>query len=135
MTRFTGSGQVLNWLPSTGGTTSLSSDFTKVTLTPSGQKVKVTAANELWDTYLATTKDYKLAYAGYLPVGGTALEDALLANTFGTLIYGPEGTATGKRKYTIPAFAEGANIDAPFDNAVTVTCNFQSSGTPTIAVY
>ncbi len=134
MTRFTGKDLVANWVPSAGGTVSLAADRRSFSYNPSGDLVESTAGNDTHKEFLPTLKDTTVSYTGLMPVGGTALEDALKANTFGTLILQPEGTATGKRKYTIPAYAQGAKISFPYDNVVEITCDFQGSGTPTEGV-
>jgi len=133
MTRFVGSGLVATWVHP-AGTITLSTDFTSMNYDNSGKLVDATAGADTFDVYLATTKNVKVGYQALMPSAGTALEDALAANTFGTLTVQPEGTATGKRKYTIPAFAQGAKITWPYADTCSVTCDFQGSGTPTIGV-
>lgn len=135
MARFTGASLVMSWLPSTGGTITLSSDFQSVDYTPSGKLVTATAGADAFEVYLASTADTKVSYTGLLDAtSGTATETALAANTFGTLIIQPQGTATSKRKYTVPAYSGGANISYPFDNVVSLKVDFQGSGTPTVGV-
>ena len=134
MARFTGKDLVMTWLPSTGGTITLNTDFQSVDYNPSGKLVSATAGSDAFEQYLATTKDTKVSYSGLFDSAGTATEDALAANTFGTLIIQPQGTASTKRKYTVPAFSGGANISYPFDNVVSIKVDFQGSGTPTIGV-
>lgn len=134
MTELTGKDLVIKWMPSSGGTIDLSGDFRSVSYQSSGKLVSATAGADQFESYLATTKDTKVSYKGVMQTAGTALEDALYANTFGTLTIQPEGTATGKRKYTIPAFAGGGNIAWPYADIVEISCDFQGSGTPTIAV-
>lgn len=135
MAEFTGANLVINWFPSSGGTINLSGDMRSVAYQPSGKLANATAGSDAFESYLGTVKDTKVSYTGVMASAGTAMEDALLPNTFGTLIIGPEGTAAGKRKYTIPAFAGGAKFDWKFSDTVEVSCDFQGSGSPTLAVY
>ena len=131
MAKLTGKDLVINWLPSSGGTIALSGDFRTVSYTPSGKLANATAGSDEFESYLATTKDTKVSYKAVMQSAGTAVEDALEANTFGTLIIQPEGTVTGKRKYTIPSFAGGGNMSWPYADTVEISCDFQGSGTPT----
>jgi len=133
MAEITGKDLVINWFPSSGGTIALSGDFRTVSYTPSGKLANATAGSDAFESYIGTVKDTKVSYKGVMQSAGTALEDALESNTFGTLIIQPEGTASGKRKYTIPAFAGGANISWPYADTVEISCDFQGSGTPTKA--
>jgi len=133
MARFTGKDLVMTWMPSTGGTTTLNTDFQSVDYTPSGKLVTATAGADAFEQYLATSKDTKVSYTGLLDdTSGTATEDALAANTFGTLTIQPRGTASGRRKYTVPAYSGGANISYPFQNVTSLKVDFQGSGTPTV---
>jgi hypothetical protein len=133
MAEFTGQNLVINWI-TTAGTIALSGDYRSVSYTPSGKLVNATAGSDAFETYIGTQKDTKVSYRGVMQSAGTATEDALLPNTFGTLIIQPEGTASGKRKYTIPAFAGGGNFNFQYTDVVEISCDFQGSGTPTIAV-
>lgn len=135
MAEFTGANLVVNWFPSSGGTIALSGDYRTVSYQPSGKLVLATAGSDAFESYLSTVKDTKVSYTGVMQTAGTAVEDALLPNTFGTLIIGPEGTASGKRKYTIPAFAGGGTFEWKYPETVEISCEFQGSGTPTLAVY
>lgn len=134
MAEFTGKDLVIKWFPSAGGTIDLSGDFRTVSYTPTGKLANATAGSDTFESYLGSTKDTKVSYSGVMQTAGTALEDALLPNTFGTLILQPEGTVSAKRKYTIPAFAGGGNISWPYSDTVEISCDFQGSGTPTIGV-
>lgn len=52
---------------------------------------------------------------------------ALAPGVSGTLICGPEGTATGKRKITFPCYADGAVAAMPYANVATLSCGFTGS--------
>ena len=93
-----------------------------------------TAGSDAFESYIATVKDTQVSLTAVHQAAGTATEDALLEGTFGTLTIQPEGTATGKRKYTIPAFALGANFDWKYNDTVELKVEFQGSGTRTIGV-
>lgn len=124
---FTGKNLLVKWIH-TGGTVDLSGDFRTVSLTPSIGYANATAGSDASEVYLATVKDVKVSYSGVNPSAGTATEDALVEGTFGTLTIQPQGTATGKRKYTVPAFSSGANVTFPYNDTCEITCEFQGSG-------
>lgn len=129
----TGKDLVINWVVA-AGTIALSGDFRTVTYTPTVKLANATAGSDAFEAYLAATKDTKVSYTGVMQSAGTAVEDALDAGTFGTLIIQPEGTVSGKRKYTVPAFAQGGVITWPYADTVAISCDFQGSGTPTKSV-
>ena len=134
MAEFTGQNMVIQWINS-GGTTTLSGDYRKIDLPFAKDLVESTAGSDAGRTDIATLWNYTVAYGGVMQTGGTAVEDALLPGTSGTLIVGPEGTATGKRKYTIPCMSLGATFAVQYDQVVEMACNFKSQGAPTLAVY
>lgn len=134
MSEYTGQNLVVNWIW-TGGTVDLSGDYRALSYKPTIGKVTATAGSDAFESYLMTVKDTVLDYTGVMQTGGTALEDALAEGNFGTLIVGPEGTASGKRKYTIPSFAMGGNFNFQYKNEVEIACQFQGSGTRTRGVF
>lgn len=127
MAEYTGKNLSVNWVY-TGGTVDLSGDQRSLGYKPTIGKAKATAGSDPFESYLMTVKDTVLDYVGVMQTGGTAVEDALTEGTFGTLIVGPEGTAAGKRKYTIPSFAMGANFAFKYADTVEIACQFQGSG-------
>lgn len=134
MAEFTGKNLSVTWayLAGTATTTvDLSGDFRSLSYKPTIGKTTGTAGSDAFESYLMTVKDTVLDYTGVMQVGGTAVEDALTEGTFGTLTVGPEGTASGKRKYTVPAFAMGASLNYLYNKEVEIACQFQGSGTRT----
>jgi hypothetical protein len=131
---FSGSALVCNWVHA-GGTASLTGDHRTVSITPTIGLAKRTAGSDADEGYLVTVKDATISWAGVVQAGGTTLEDALIEGKSGTLIVGPEGTASGKRKYTIPAISMGPKMNFPFDNVVEMTLDFQKDGALTRGTY
>lgn len=134
MAEFTGANLVVNWV-TTAGTTSLSGDYRSLSWKPSISTVKSTAGSDADEVYLMTQKDKTIDYVGVMQTAGTAMEDALVEGTYGTLIFGPEGTATGKRKYTVPAYSLGPSFDWKYNDVVEISCSFQGSGAATRGAY
>lgn len=127
MPEFTGSAVVASWVYA-GGTATLSGDHRTFSLTPSIDFADATAGSDARRKRLATIADVSVSYAGLAQEGGTALEDALAEGTHGTLILQPEGTAAGKRKYTVGAFSQGAKFNYPYSDVVEITCDWVGDG-------
>jgi hypothetical protein len=127
MAEYTGENLYVQWVGA-GGTVTLQGDFRTFSIKPTIGLAKATAGADPDEVYLATVKDAQMSWAGVAQAGGTLLEDALVEGTSGTLYVGPEGTATGKRKWTIPAIALGASFNIPYADTVEVACDFQKSG-------
>lgn len=121
---------VCTWTYS-GGTLNLAPDLRRFTWTPLKDFADTTAGADTSKGRLPTITD---ATANVDLVGqtsatnGTAFAAGLAAGQAGTLIYGPEGTATGKRKITFPAYSNGAVTDYPYNDVVTITCGFTGDG-------
>ena len=131
---FSGSALSCSWIHS-GGTVALTGDHRTVTISPTIGLAKATAGSDADEQYLATVKDAVVSWAGVVQSAGTALEDALIEGKSGTLIVGPEGTASGHRKYTIPAISMGPKMNFPFSDVAEMSVDFQKSGALTRGVY
>lgn len=59
---------------------------------------------------------------------GANARQALAEGNSGTLIYGPEGTATGKPKYECYAHVTSFNTSYPYDGEVEFQVSLQKSG-------
>jgi hypothetical protein len=134
MAEYTGSALVASFITA-GGTTILNTDYRTLTSDPTIGLVKASAGSDADETYLNTLKDGKYSYKGVAQTAGTALENALVEGTFGTLVIGREGTASGKPKETCPVFSMGAKFNFPYDNVVEISCDFQKSGARVLANY
>ena len=118
---------VLQWVWS-GGTTSLAADYRTCTWTPTIDLVDTSAGADQSRTRIATIKDATAAFTLVNQSGGTAIKAALSPGIGGTLIIGPEGTATGKTKITMPALCNGATIEYPYADLSIMTCTFTGNG-------
>lgn len=63
--------------------------------------------------------------------------DALIAgtNASATLVFGPEGNGTGKKKYTQEVIVTSYEIGAPVGDVVSLTVEFQRTGATTIGTF
>jgi hypothetical protein len=132
MAGYTGSAMYLSWINS-AGTAILSGDYRKFDYTPSMDLVDQTAGADTNKTYLTSLKDGRASFSGLFQnganVGGTITASTLVEGASGTIIFGPEGTATGKPKYTIPCISLGAAFSYPYSDNVEISCDFQQNGT------
>lgn len=119
---------VLQWVTS-AATTSLAADYRTVSWNPSTAYAEVTAGADSQVGRLPTIKDATASVELVGQAAGTALATLLAPQQAGTLIIGPEGTATGKRKITLPAYSDGATVSYPYADVVSISCNFSGSST------
>lgn len=133
MAEFIGNGLVCQWIDASG-TAIITANYQKVTETPSIELIDVTAGADAAKVYLASFKDYKVNVSGLEDTGGTigALAGTRLApGASGTLIVGPEGTASGKPKRTYPVLSMGITRNYAFAGAAEFSVDFQGWGTVT----
>lgn len=131
MAHFTGSGLVVTF----GGTT-LTADFRSFSESEEMGLVDSSAGADTNRSYLTTLKDGKATLEIVAPAGGSAVWNAVVPGTSGTLIWAPEGTATGKNKHTVSsAIVMNRDKEMPYDNIVVIKVEFQFSGTVTDSVY
>ena len=111
-------------------------DFTSFTVNESIDTVDVTAANEVSRYYIPTIRDASMTLEAFFDGTTETVWDAVVPGTAGTLILGPSGTAATSLKYTWErVIATGRDVRYPFDEAVTLTVNFQASGACTEGTY
>jgi hypothetical protein len=134
MAEYTGANMYLAWIYA-GGTVTLQADERTVNLTPSVDFADASAGADARKQRVTTLKDTMVSFAGVAQTGGTALEDALAEGTHGTVEFGPEGTASGKRKYTIGAFSGGAKFGFKYADVTEITCEFTGDGNYTRTTY
>jgi hypothetical protein len=107
----------------------LSGDFTAWEVTRTSDTADVTAGSEDARSYLATLKDATFRLERFdTATGGSAVMAALVEGASGTVEFGPQGTATGKPKYSAVAIVTNVSSSYPFSDAVVVTADFQRSG-------
>lgn len=135
MAEFTGQNLYVQWNAGSAGTIDLSGDYRTVSWNPSIGMVDATAGSDPFKSYLATQKDTTVSYGGVFQTAGTGTENALLTGQYGTLTIGPEGTAAGKRKYTLPAYSQGGKFNFSYSDVVELACDFQGNGTATYGTF
>ena len=133
--KFSGSALYFQWVYS-GGTVLLSGQQRSVTITPSVDLIDGTAGDDADKEYLSGVKDATVSFAGVMSAMADSptyaeMEAALVEGNAGTINLGPEGTASTKRKYIIPAISLGASIAIPYDDVVELSNEFQKNGAMT----
>lgn len=121
-------GAVLQW-QTAAGSVSLLGDFRTVDWSPSTGYTEVTAGTDTQVGRLPTVKDATCSVTLITQTAGTQIAAYLLPQTAGTLTIGPEGTATGKRKITLPAYSDGAKFSFPYEDVATISIQFSGSST------
>jgi hypothetical protein len=119
---------VLTWTYS-GGTISLAGDYRTCTFSGTTGYEDASAGSDTQVGRLPTLTDVTASVELVLQTGGTAIQAALQPKTAGTLVIQPEGTATNKRKITIPAYCDGAVPSFPYAGVAVITCGFTGSST------
>lgn len=120
-----------NWIWS-GGTIALDPDYRTCTFTPSVDIVDGTAGADTSKVKYMGMRDFNVSMTLVTQTGGTLLNAALDAGVGGTLIIQPEGTATGKPKFTCPAFSTGASFEFPYNDVAQISVTFEGQGAYTI---
>lgn|SRR5574343_503587 len=135
MTAFSGSALNLQWITA-GGTTLLHTDCRSFDWTPTLSLIDSTAGADSFREYITGIGEGgDISASLVLQTGATALISALARGTAGTLIYSPEGTATGKPKSTIPAISKGPSYSQPYDDVVEFKVSWQQSAAETNAAW
>lgn len=131
MPAFSGSALYLAWVWS-GGTIALHGSFREFSWTPTLSLIDASAGSDSFRQYIAGIGEGgDIGWTAVMQESGTALITALARGTRGTLLYGPEGTATGKPKFIIPAMSKGPAFTQPYDDIVEFKVGFQQTSQET----
>lgn len=135
MAEYAGSVMALSWIHP-NGTADLAAHSRQFTLTPTQTTIDATAGSDANRQYLPSFVDYAPSWQGVAQDGtsGTIFAQALKAGINGTLIYGPQGTATGAPKYTVPAFSLGLVTDSPYADVTTWACEWQVTAGQSVTI-
>ena len=120
-----------------GGTADLSGDFRNFEVTREQKAVDLTAANDAATYEKPTTKMFSAKLdALYIGTAGTAVtnQGGVDLGTEGTLIYSPQGTATGKPKGSFPCYVKKADVGFAYDGTAEVKFEFGPQGNETANV-
>lgn len=124
MAHFTGADLYITF-----GGIALHADYRTLSVDESTGTADTTAGTDEYQSHVITTKSVEMSLTLLYDnaTAGTAAATALANGKQGTLEWGPEGTATGKPKYTIPAtvtsFSKSIEYEAEVTYDVTLTGN------------
>jgi hypothetical protein len=136
MASYLGKNASVVWTAATGGTISMAADFRTLNYAPAVDLVEDTAGPDAAKTYVASLLSGQVQFSGVDQSGSMAVwATALLEGRGGTLVIGPEGTATGKQKLTIPAICMGANLTWPYNNICELAVTWTQNGSRTDGVF
>jgi hypothetical protein len=119
----------------TGGSINMSEYQRGASFNPTGKIDAVTTGSALAETRMVGVKDFTASYKGLWQSVGTAIEALIAFGEVGTVFLGPEGTATGMRKYTLPVISQGPQVNTVYDGVTELNCSFVGNGTPTYGAY
>jgi hypothetical protein len=132
MPGYAGSALVVTWIQA-AATTVLTGDHKSFTYTPSIKFINEAAGPDTSEKYIANRVDGNATFNANMQSGtgsgGTLTFSTLAEGNIGTLKWQPEGTASGKPYYQIPALSQGYAMSYPYDNMVEITANWQQNGT------
>jgi hypothetical protein len=113
-----------------GGTIVLSGDFRTVNVSRSLDIIDATAGADTYREKLPSFGDTEVTFSSVMQEGATALVSALAQKTYGTILIGPEGTATGKPKFAVAAYSVGPTYNIPYNDVVEFACSWISNAAP-----
>jgi hypothetical protein len=134
MPAFSGSSLYVEWIHS-GGTLVLTGEQRTFSYKPGVKLLDQTAGSDVADSFIKGTKNGNASIELVQQAGGSATFNALVEGAYGTLIWGEEGTATGKPKHTIAAYSMGPNVTHPYAGVSVLTCAFTQDGARTDGSY
>ena len=113
----------------TGGTIQLSSGLNELTLSRSMDTAEVTTFGLNDKQYVVGLRDASFKAAGNFASTYDKKLQPLLGWSSGTnFVYGPESTASGRRKYTGKAHITSLEISSPAADMVGISMEFQVTG-------
>ena len=122
MTTFTGKNLYLTF-----GSTQLDADYRSFTPTYQTGLEDASAGSDNGITRLATLLDGNASLTMRSIVGGTATWSALAPQSEGTLTWAPEGTASGKPKFTVNAIVESRSENIAYAGVTEWSVTWQFS--------
>lgn len=135
MSEYAGSVMYLGWVYS-GGTVTFHADYRTFSWAPTLNWIDATAGSDPFEHLLPSFGvGSEFGADCLLQAGGTAVLIALARGTGGTVVYGPEGTASGKIKYSIPATASGPQFNQSYNDVSMFRANWRQTAVEARAAF
>ena len=132
MAKYRGSGLIVEWINPLG-TVIMATPQTNLDVARDCDLIDVSSGNDADHEFItglkkgtATLKFFDDTTTG--ATGGTAIAAAMVEGTYGTLLWGPQGTVTGKPKGGMTAYVKSLKHQIPFDKAIDLEIAFEKSG-------
>ena len=130
-TKYKGSALYVAFLSATRGTVDLTGDSRTVQVQEQAQRLDVTTRGDSAKRFLNETPEITVTINGLDGTGsGSAnwLWDTFNSGDSGTLVWGPDGTASSYRKKSLAVRLNTKSFNSPYDNAVEWTHEWASDG-------
>lgn len=134
MARYSGKNLYWNFVHS-GGTLVLSTDYRTLEITEAAKEIDTTAGADAYASVLAGAIDSTWSAEYLEQTAGTANYGTLTPGLAGTLTWGPEGTTSGKPKYTAAAILLSHGPSYAYGDTVTIRLSGRLTAATTIASY
>lgn len=130
MARFSGRSMYLTF------STSTITNLRSVDIEEQAAEIDASAAGDTRETYVAGLIGSSLSAERVGDDADTTLYNAVAPQSTGTIIFGPAGTASGKRKYTWgDTVSLQRNEATPYDGVNTMSLNFRLNVAPTVGTW
>lgn len=108
----------------------INTDFRSMSVTESVDTVDTSAGVARARSFIPTLNnaEFTIEYLEQLGAGGSAIRATLAQGSSGTLIYAPEGTATGRPRYSCIAMVTGVDRAYPYDEVISVSASLLRNG-------
>ena len=114
----------------------ITGDFTRFSISETGDQEDLTAGSETVHYYIPKLSDWTGTLESFFNNATLTVWDSMAINAIGTMVWSPEGTATGSDKFTCTrVIVSGRDQTHPFDGSSVYTVNFQGSAAITESVY
>lgn len=123
--RYSGDALYISWRG-----TAVQADYRSFSPDESMDTADVTAGADVDRSHVPTLRSVSFSLELMQTVGsaGSAIRAQFATGLQGTLIYGPEGTAAGKPKYSCLATVTAYSVDHTYDDAVTMSVTLERNG-------
>lgn len=126
---------------SSGTLTALTSISNEISYSQSIETADTSVFGTNAKTYITGQNDATVSLSGLFDATSAgvieATIDALIdgTNASATLEFGPEGSGSGSRKYTMETIVTSYDISAPVGDVVSLSVEFQRTGATTVSTY
>lgn len=106
-----------------------------ITWSDEADDIDATAAGDTRKNFLAGLIEGSLDIEALDDDTTSTVFDALVPQNTGTAVWGPDGTASGNKRFTAAGVVVSREMEAPFDDVVTITSTIRLNETPTADTY